>query len=485
VAKLLVIDDELPIQHAFRRAFQDQAVDVLTAETAAAGIDVIRQKHPDAVVLDLNLPDRSGLDAYRSIQEIDARIPVIFITGHGTTDTAIEAVKRGAYDFLFKPLELLQLREVVKSALEVSRRMNVPVVTLAEESPNDLVDVLIGRCQQMQKVYRAIGRVAPQDVTVLIEGESGTGKELVARAIYQHSKRAHAPFLALNCAAIPENLLESELFGHEKGAFTGAERKRIGKFEQCHGGTLFLDEIGDMPPLTQTKILRLLQEQRFERVGGNEMIETDVRVIAATNRNLELIVRNGEFRSDLYYRIAGYTIQLPPLRERLDDMPLLVNHFVRRYSREFDKNIQKIADDTLAILKQYSWPGNVRELESVLRKAILEATGPVLLPAFLPPLPSHERPKASETESPYWESFVQQRLQAGSNNLYGEARDLMERELLSRVLEHTNGNQLQAAKILGITRGSLRHKLRALNVAIEMTIARQETLDNNHSDRPD
>ncbi len=216
MAKLLVIDDELPIQHAFRRAFQDQAVDVLSADTAAAGIEIVRQRHPDAVVLDLNLPDRSGLDAYRSIQELDARIPVIFITGHGATDTAIEAVKRGAYDFLFKPLELSQLREVVKAALEVSRRMNVPVVTVAEESPNDSVDALIGRCQQMQKVYRAIGRVAPQDVTVLIEGESGTGKELVARAIYQHSRRAQAPFLALNCAAIPENLLESELFGHEK-----------------------------------------------------------------------------------------------------------------------------------------------------------------------------------------------------------------------------------------------------------------------------
>ncbi len=237
-----------------------------------------------------------------------------------------------------------------------------------------------------------------------------------------------------------------------------------------------------MPPLTQTKILRLLQEQRFERVGGNELIETDVRVIAATNRNLELMVRNGEFRSDLYYRIGGYTIHLPPLRERLDDLPLLADHFVRRYSREFDKNIQQIADGALATLKHYSWPGNIRELESVLKKAILEATGPVLLPAFLPPLPNHDWPQATGTEFPYWESFVQQRLQAASNNLYAEARDVMERELLSRVLNHTKGNQMLAARILGITRGSLRHKLRALNLAIESTVARQET---NHIDESD
>ena len=237
----------------------------------------------------------------------------------------------------------------------------------------------------MQEVYKAIGRVAPQDVTVLILGESGTGKELVARAIYQHSRRAAGPFLAINCAAIPETLLESELFGHEKGAFTGADRRRIGKFEQCHGGTLFLDEIGDMTPLTQTKVLRVLQEQQFERVGGNETIQTDVRVIAATNRDLEQLIAAGQFRSDLYYRLNVFTIRLPPLRERDDDLPLLVMHFLRRFSRELGKDTYGIAPEALDVLRRHPWPGNVRELQSVLKQALLQATGPILAPESLAP----------------------------------------------------------------------------------------------------
>ena len=236
----------------------------------------------------------------------------------------------------------------------------------------------------MQEVYKAIGRVAPQDVTVLILGESGTGKELVARAIYHYSKRAPGPFLAINCAAIPENLLESELFGHEKGAFTGADRKRIGKFEQASGGTLFLDEIGDMTPLTQTKILRVLQGQEFERVGGNEPIRADVRVVAATNRDLEKMVAEGTFRGDLYYRLNVYTIRLPPLRERGDDLPLLAEHFVRRFGRELGKDVRGVSPEAMELLRRYPWPGNVRELQSVVKQALLGTTGPVVLPEFLP-----------------------------------------------------------------------------------------------------
>lgn len=468
---LLVIDDEPVIQHAFRRAFQEETVKVAVAATAGEGLAAIQAHPPDVVILDLNLPDLSGLEVYRRIQKIDARLPVIFITGHGTTDTAIETLKQGAFDFLFKPLELDQLRTVVKAALDISRLMHVPVRTAGEEPPAGSSDVLVGHSPQMLKVYKAIGRVSTQDVTVLIQGESGTGKELVARAIYQHSSRAHAPFLALNCAAIPENLLESELFGHERGSFTGADRKRIGKFEQCHGGTLFLDEIGDMPALTQTKILRLLQEQSFERVGGNETIKTDVRVIAATNRDLEALVAEGTFRNDLFYRLSVYTIQLPPLRERLDDLPLLLDHFIRRYAQEYRKEIKDVLPETLELLLGYSWPGNIRELESVVKKALLEATGQVLLPAFLPPLTERGSPTSPAIAGNFWDTFIVQRLQAGSETLYAEALEAMERELLTRVLRHTRGNQLQAARLLGITRSSLRHKLRTLNLVIESTVA--------------
>jgi two-component system nitrogen regulation response regulator GlnG len=476
--KLLVIDDEPAILHAFRRAFAKDEVSMTTAASAAEGLALVQKEPPDVVVLDLNLPDGSGLDVFRKIHDIDARIPVIFITGHGTTETAIEAMKLGAYEYLFKPLELETLRETVAAAFEISRLMHVPVVTAAEE-PAPSSDVLIGRSPHMQKVYKAIGRVAAQDVNVLILGESGTGKELVARAIYQHSPRAKGPFLALNCAAIPETLLESELFGHEKGAFTGAERKRIGKFEQCSGGTLFLDEIGDMTPLTQTKILRVLQEQRFERVGGNETVQTDVRLLAATNRDLEQLVAAGQFRSDLYYRLTVYTIKLPPLRERLEDLPLLVDHFLKRFSRELGKDVQQISPEALELLRQHPWYGNLRELQGVLKQALLQATGPILLPEFLPESVRHRGPKGKEAPlaTPLSDSFISERLQMGSQNLYAEALELMERTLIVKVLEHTQGNQLQAAKILGITRGSLRFKIRALGITIGRSVSADDERD--------
>src|SRR5690349_13536706 len=321
MAKILVIDDESSILHAFRRAFDDPEDTLLTAPNAEEGLALVAREEPDVVVLDLNLPDAHGLDVYRQVRTIDARIPVIFITGHGTTETAIEAMKQGAFDYLLKPLELAHVRDLVERAAEISRLGRVPALVQDEAAPAGApADVLIGRSAAMQEVYKAIGRVAPQDLTVLVLGESGTGKELVARAIYQHSRRAAGPFLAVNCAAIPETLLESELFGHEKGAFTGADRRRIGKFEQCSGGTLFLDEIGDMTPLTQAKLLRVLQDGRFERVGGNETIRADVRVIAATNHDLAGEVAAGRFRQDLYYRLGVFSIHLPPLRERGDDL---------------------------------------------------------------------------------------------------------------------------------------------------------------------
>jgi two-component system nitrogen regulation response regulator GlnG len=482
---LLVIDDEPAILHAFQRAFRGEEISVRTASSAAEGLQIVNQARPDVVVLDLNLPDQSGLETFHRIRQIDARIPVIFITGHGTTETAIEAMKLGAYEYLFKPLELDALRDIVSSAFAISRLMHVPVVTAAEEPPPPSSDVLIGRSAQMQKVYKAIGRVAAQDVNVLVLGESGTGKELAARAIYQHSPRAQGPFLTLNCAAIPETLLESELFGHEKGAFTGAERKRIGKFEQCTGGTLFLDEIGDMSPVTQTKILRVLQEQRFERVGGNETVQTDVRLIAATNRDLEQLVAAGQFRTDLYYRLTTYTIKLPPLRERLEDLPLLVDHFLRRFSRELGRrDVQKATDETMEILGQYPWPGNLRELQGVLKQALLQATAPLLLPDFLPDTVKGtartvgvNRPTTGRSPAQFSDAFISERLQTGTQNLYAESLASMERQLITRVLEHTRGNQLQAAKILGITRGSLRFKIRALGLTIERSVGSEDNLE--------
>src|SRR6202035_695925 len=313
---LLIDDDPGLVPEQVRQAFPAPRYRVEVAATGAKGLERVRAGPPDVILLDLRLPDQSGLEVYQQIRQIDARIPVIFVTLAKTADAASEAMKQGAYDYLFKPLDVHQLRRVVGEALEVARRMREPAI-VAETAPDPDVDgAIVGSCPAMREVYKAIGRVAAQNVPVLITGESGTGKELVARAIYQHGPRAKAAFLALNCAGIPEQLLESELFGHEKGAFTGAERRRIGKFEQCNGGTLFLDEIGDMPLALQAKMLRLLQEQAFERVGGNETIRTDVRLIAATHRDLKAWSDEGKFRPDLYYRLNVFSIHLPALRER-------------------------------------------------------------------------------------------------------------------------------------------------------------------------
>src|SRR6266849_3070682 len=311
MAHLLLIDDDPAlIPKLVRQVFPGPAHRVEVAGTGAEGLERIRAELPDVILLDLRLPDQSGLDVYQQIRQIDARIPVIFVTLAKGADAAIEAMKQGAYDYLFKPLDLDQLRRVVAEALEVSRRMRAPAVVAETAADPDMEGAIVGSCPAMREVYKAIGRVAAQNVPVLITGESGTGKELVARAIYQHGPRAMAPFLALNCAAIPEQLLESELFGHEKGAFTGADRRRIGKFEQCTGGTLFLDEVGDMSQLTQSKLLRALQEQTFERVGGSETVKTDVRLIAATNADLEKLVAAGRFRGDLYFRLNVFAIKL-------------------------------------------------------------------------------------------------------------------------------------------------------------------------------
>jgi two-component system, NtrC family, response regulator AtoC len=471
MAHLLLIDDDPALTpEQVRQSFPAPAHSVAVTSTGAEGLEYVRSRLPDVILLDLRLPDHSGLDVYREIRAIDGRIPVIFVTMAKTADTAIEAMKQGAYDYLFKPLDPHRLRRVVGEALEVARRMREPAV-VAESLPDPDIDgAIIGGCPAMSEVYKAIGRVAAQDVPVLITGESGTGKDLVARAIYQHGPRSKAPFLALNCAAIPENLLESELFGHEKGAFTGADRRRIGKFEQCNGGTIFLDEIGDMPLTLQAKMLRVVQEQAFERVGGNETVRTDVRLIAATHRDLKAWSDEGRFRPDLYYRLSVFTVHLPSLRERGDDLPLLVRYYLRRFSRELGRDVSEVAPEALERLRNYSWPGNVREWQSVLKRALLQARGTTLLPAFPPALPGDPSEPAtappSAAEDSNLEAFIHLCLASGEGDLYADTHRRVDRLLLTRVLEETGGNQLQAARRLGIARETLRRRLRELGMQV-------------------
>ena len=487
---VLVIDDDRSVLHVCRQVFKDTEVGVLAANTGAEGLAAFAERKPDVVILDIMLPDHSGLEIFEQLSALDSKAPVIFITAGGTSDTAIEAMKLGAYDYLLKPLDFGKVRELVERALEIRRYMHVPVrVPDAVLEASDASDIFVGRCTAMQEVYKAIGRVAPHDVTVLIRGESGTGKELVARAIYHHSTRAAGRYLAVNIAAIPETLLESELFGHEKGAFTGADSKRIGRFEQCSGGTIFLDEVGDMTPLVQSKVLRLLQEQKFERVGGGETIATDVRVLAATNRDLEKMVADGDFRADLYYRLNGYTIRLPSLCDRGDDVVILLEHFLAKFAKTLGKDVEGITPETLELLLKYPWPGNVRELQSVVKQALLHATGQVLLPEFLPEEIRCSRKPAAAARNrqnglTVLESFIEEALETGGDEVYAEAVAMLEKYLFTRVLSHTAGNQSQAAKILGITRGSLRNKIRMLKISIGQVVSVDSSEEEDDEDAP-
>ncbi len=471
--KLLVVDDEPIIRHSFRRAFSGRDVEVLTAGTLAEGRRTVERDKPDVIVLDLQLPDGSGLDLLRWVAAEDPHRPVVMITAHGTTETAIEAMKHGAFDYLLKPLDLDRVTQLLDRAFEAARLMQVPAV-LPDEPAGERI---LGRTPVVQEMCKAIGRVAPTDATVLITGESGTGKELVARAIYHHSRRADRPFLAINCAAIPEPLVESELFGHEAGAFTGAHRQRVGKFEQCDDGTLLLDEIGDMPPAVQAKMLRLLQEQRFERVGGNQTLTTRVRILAATNKDLEQLIAEGKFRRDLYYRLKVVTIPVPPLRDRRADIPELAHHFLYQFARELGADVRGFAAETLDLFQQYPWPGNVRELQGVIKAAILRATGRLVLPEFLPPevIGAGSAPPAAAVEGlatgPDLAGTIEALLRDGRGNVYGRVMEVVERELLTRALRHTHGHQANASDLLGINRATLRTKLRDLGIVLDKVVS--------------
>ena len=476
MSKLLIVDDEPIICHSFRRVFTSPEVEVVTAGTVAEGWQRVGQDRPDVIVLDLQLPDGSGMDLFERVRAADPKRPVIFITAHGTTDTAIEAMKRGAFDYLSKPLDLERMAGLLGRAFEAARLMREPAA-LPDEPGTDRI---VGRTPIMEEMCKQIGRIAAQDVHVLITGESGTGKELVARAIYHHSRRADKPFLAINCAAIPETLVESELFGHELGAFTGADRQRVCKFEQCKDGTLLLDEVGDLPPAAQAKMLRLLQDQTFERVGGSQTITTRVRVLAATNQDLERLIAAGRFRADLYYRLKVVSIHVPPLRERRDDIPELAHHFLFRFAREADRDIRGFDPQALELLRQYDWPGNVRQLQNCVRAAVYHAAGGAILPTDLPDLSSGLSPALSPPDGPL-QAFdlggtIETMLQDGGKDVHARMIALVEREVIVRALRRTHGHQAQASDLLGISRTTLRHKLRELGITLDRVVADRDDL---------
>lgn len=479
--RILAIDDDRTVLRLIEKAFENTDIDLTTVSTAEEGLPLLVDGEIDVCLLDIMLPEMSGLELAKKIRSIDARLPVIFITSMDDSDTAIEAMKLGAFDFCTKPLEISQVQDFAERALNTRRLMRTQVTFSSDSKlPQGSGDQLVGKSPEMVEVYKQIGRVASQMVPVLIRGESGTGKELIARAIYQHSQRNEECYLAVNCAALSETLLESELFGHEKGAFTGAERRHVGKFEQCSKGTIFLDEIGDMSQVVQSKVLRLIQEQRFERVGGTKTIDTDARIISATNRNLEEMVEENEFRLDLYHRINAFEIFLPPLRDRGDDIDLLINFFMQKYSKQLGKKVEGIAPEAIELLRSYRWPGNVRELQSVIRRSLLMATGPVIVPENVSDqLHGSDNGTAISTLASDAKSggvdgvdaFVQSRIDHKSTDIYAETLEMMERKLITKILGETAGNQSHASELLGITRGSLRNKIRSLGIVIEQVVS--------------
>ncbi|MBE7503340.1 MAG: sigma-54-dependent Fis family transcriptional regulator [Verrucomicrobiales bacterium] len=490
--KLLLIDDEADMLYSFRRIFPATELDLITASSGEEGLRLIPQVHPDLVLMDVRLGGLSGLETLRRIRQIDARLPVILMTAYGTTQTAIEAMKLGAFDYLLKPFEVPRLKEIVFGALRAARAMRQVVSYQPLLDQEDFELGIVGRSPAMQEVFKRIGQLAASDATALITGESGTGKELVARAIYHHSRRSQQPFLAVNCAALPEPLLESELFGHEKGAFTGATSQRIGRFEQCHQGTLFLDEIGDLSLATQTKMLRVLQSGTFERVGGNQTLQANVRVIAATNQDLEQAVAERRFREDLFYRLNVVRLRLPPLRERPGDVALLVNYFLGKFAQDHAQRPKSLSADALAMLERYRWPGNVRELENAIEHATVVAKGEAILledlPAEVtqpsathrpsaaaapdaPPRSAPEAAPAAASPSPDLASLASALFQWARQDPRRRIIDAVERELVLHALRETRGNQVQAARLLGMTRATLRKRIERFHIKADLHLS--------------
>jgi two-component system response regulator AtoC len=451
---VLVVDDEEDVRTSIRAILEDTC-EVLEAENGAAALEVLRGHDVDLVLLDQRMPGEAGVDVLTRIKAVDPSIVVVLATAVSDVRTAVLAMQRGAYDYVVKPFDvediLMLIRRVLeKRALEREVRLLRSAVLGERWGPHAAFEGLVGRNPQMVRIYQLISQIAETSSTVLITGESGTGKELIARAVHRRSARCEQPFVAVNVAAIPDTLIESELFGHEKGAFTGAHARRPGKFELAHGGTVFLDEIGSLRLDLQTRLLRVLQEREVERVGGVRPIPVDVRVVAATNVNLRQAVRERTFREDLYYRLNVVHIEVPPLRERRDDIPLLVDHFVRKLARECRREVRAVSAGALETLVRYDWPGNVRELENVIHRAVVLARGPVLQLQDIPldvALPETGARLAEDTGMPLREACAQ-----------------FERQYVLRVLERVRWNVSRAARLLGVHRNTVLAKLAAWGV---------------------
>jgi len=468
---ILIVDDDPQLRQSFEKLLTVEGHAVRTAASGEAALEMVRTAVPDLVIMDVRMPGVSGLEAFQAMHEIEPKLPVIIMTAFGTTETAIEATKLGAFDYVLKPFEIPDILALIGQALDAGRFMRSRV-ELDVAPASAVADAIIGKSKPMQEVYKAIGRVAPTDATVLIRGDSGTGKELVARALYQHSLRAHKPFLVINCVAIPETLLESELFGYEKGAFTGAVNRRVGKFEQAHGGTVFLDEIGDMPFSIQSKILRLLQEKSIERLGGREPIPVDVRIIAATNRDLEGALATGRFREDLYYRLKVVTLWLPPLRNRQEDTPLLAEYFLARFAKEMDLPNPGMTREDRFLLENYQWPGNVRELANAMQKALIFSRGYPIHPEDVSRAIGGDSPApvADDRTQDLIRQWLRQALVSGGQNHFDTLMDRFAGLLISEALDLTGGNRSRAARLLGISRPTLLSKIEKYRLKVETSV---------------
>ncbi len=446
---VLVVDDEANMRRVLAALLKRGGHEVLDAGDGEAALDVLAQHRVDAIVTDLKMPHMNGLELLDAARRSYPRVPVILLTAHGTVGSAVEALKHGAFDYLTKPFDPDEVQQIVEKAVRTHTLQQAEAILRPDEDPDQL---LLGESAALREVKRITDRIAATPATVLITGESGTGKELVARRLHLKSERHQAPFIKINCAAIPESLLESELFGHEKGAFTGAAARKPGRFELAHHGTLFLDEIGEMPLSSQPKLLRAIQEGRFYRVGGTRTISVDVRLVAATNRDLKAEVQAGRFREDLYYRLNVVPVRLPALRERLEDLPVLVDCFAARFAARFDRPLQSFHPDALRALQAHSWPGNIRELENAIERALLLAEGDVVMCSDLPPeCRAHAPSGPAPAGGP-----LKERIRSATREL--------ERSAILEALDQTGGNVTRAAAELGLSRRGLQLKMRHLRI---------------------
>ena len=462
--RILLVEDDLGTASALQKVLRAEGYDVELAERGDEGLAQAKSRAFDLILTDLKLPGISGMELAAQLRVAKPKLPIIIMTAHGTTDTAIEATKLGAYEYLTKPFEAEDLLDLVATAVAHSQLMSEPVEMGEARSARFAI---IGSSRVMQSLYKEVGRVSATPATVLIRGATGTGKELIARAIYQHSDRADKPFIAVNCAAIPETLLESELFGHERGSFTGAQARRIGRFEQAHGGTIFLDEIGDLNANTQSKLLRVLQERCIQRLGGDASIPVDVRVLAATHRDLEAAIKEREFREDLYYRLSVVTIHLPVLSERAEDIPDLVKFFIRRYAPEVGVESPSIQPEAVSLLQNQPWTGNVRELENVVRQALLLARPFAISVEHVRQVlaKDHKLPAMeSQTHAAYVAELLARVQRGEEHNAYLKMIADLEPELFTQAIRLAQGNQAKAARWLGVTRLKMREKLTQLGL---------------------